>query len=158
MYRFGEKVARFKCAHDDKTNPLKSRQYFRQHELSGPDCRVKKRGHLLLKNVCESEWPFLGTSREERTPCAFVCFSKALGVIVIGNVIIHEFVNLSQTHTRAYREKCHTHTHDATGAYATGAYEVRLIRNGDCSPGIPKNYHWGSLRSSNHFLRGVACA
>ena len=74
MYRFGEKVARFKCAHDDKTNPLKSRQYFRQHELSGPDCRVKKRGHLLLKNVCESEWPFLGTSREERTPCAFCMF------------------------------------------------------------------------------------
>ena len=74
----------------------------------------------------------------------FVCFSKALGVIVIGNVIIHEFVNLSQTHTRAYREKCHTHTHDATGAY-----EVRLIRNGDCSPGILKSYHWGSLRSSN---------
>ena len=82
----------------------------------------------------------------------FVCFSETLGVgvIVIGNVIIHEFVNLSQTHTRAYREKCHTHTHDATGAYATGAYEVRLIRNGDCSPGIPKSYHWGSLRSSNH--------
>ena len=70
MYRFGEKVARFKCAHDDKTNPLKSRQYFRQQQLTGADRRVKKKGHLLLKRVCESEWPFVGSSREERTPCA----------------------------------------------------------------------------------------
>ena len=42
MTRFGEKVARFKCAHDDKTNLLKSRQYFRQQQLSGADRRVKK--------------------------------------------------------------------------------------------------------------------
>ena len=37
----------------------------------------------------------------------FVCGSETLGVgvIVIGNVIIHEFVNLSQTHTRAYRKR-----------------------------------------------------
>ena len=86
----------------------------------------------------------------------FVCFSKALGVIVIGNVIIHEFVNLSQTHTRAYRKMSHTHTHTRRdrGIRDRGVREVRLIRNGDCSPGIPKSYHWGSLRSSNHKNKG----
>ena len=52
----------------------------------------------------------------------FVCFSETLGVgvIVIGNVIIHEFVNLSQTHTRAYREKCHTHTRRDRGVRDRG--------------------------------------